>query len=198
MSGTTRGLALAALALLLIVPSGLKCRTSVAHRRKCPILRGMPLALSLPPLATKEDALMNRNRTIGLCLTLFLTSLLIGGLAFDASAQQPTAPAPLAASPSDPKLAAPAPDTSAPSSSTPQSQPPAMQPGPSTNVQTETRTEKTERIVEEREPGTFLGVNPTIALMVGAALLVVIVFAFVSMSRRKEEVRHTHHTHTGI
>jgi hypothetical protein len=72
-----------------------------------------------------------------------------------------------------------------------------MQQAPSSNVQTETRTEKTERIVE-REPGTFLGVNPTVALMVGAALLVVIVFALVSMSRRKEEVRHTHHTHTGI
>ena len=139
---------------------------------------------------------MNRNSTIGLCLTLLLTSLLIGGLAFDASAQQPTAPAPPAAAPSDSKPAEPAPDSSAPSS-TPQSQPPAMQPAPSTNVQTETRTEKTERIVE-REPGTFLGVNPTIALMVGAALLVAIVFAFVSMSRRKEEVRHTHHTHTGI
>jgi hypothetical protein len=139
---------------------------------------------------------MNRNRTIGLCLTLLLTSLLIGGLAFDVSAQQPTAPAPPAAAPSDSKPA-PAPDSSAPSSSTPQSQPPAMQQAPSTNVQTDTRTEKTERIVE-REPGTFLGVNPTIALMVGAALLIVIVFALVSMSRRKEEVRHTHHTHTGI
>ena len=139
---------------------------------------------------------MNRNRTIGLCLTLLLTSLLIGGLAFDASAQQPTAPAPPAAAPSDSKPA-PAPDSSAPSSSTPQSQPPATQQAPSTNVQTDTRTEKTERVVE-REPGTFLGVNPTIALMVGAALLVVIVFAFVSMSRRKEEVRHTTHTHTGV
>ena len=139
---------------------------------------------------------MNRNRTIGLCLTLLLTSLLIGGLAFDVSAQQPTAPAPPAAAPSDSKPA-PAPDSSAPSSSTPQSQPPAMQQAPSTNVQTDTRTEKTERVVE-REPGTFLGVNPTIALMVGAALLVVIVFAFVSMSRRKEDIRRTTHTHTGV
>ncbi|HEV3347089.1 MAG TPA: hypothetical protein VHC93_08365 [Methylomirabilota bacterium] len=64
---------------------------------------------------------------------------------------------------------------------------------PSTNVQTETRTEKSERIVE-REPGTILGVNPTIALIVGAAVLVVIVFAFVSMSRRRED--EVHHTHT--
>ena len=137
---------------------------------------------------------MTRNWTIGLCLTLLLTSLLVGGLAFDAGAQQPTAPAP--AAPAAPSDSTARPDSSAPSS-TPQSQPPAMQQAPSTNVQTDTRTEKTERIVE-REPGTFLGVNPTIALMVGAALLVVIVFALVSMSRRKEEVRHTHHTHTGI
>ena len=137
---------------------------------------------------------MTRNWTIGLCLTLLLTSLLIGGLAFDAGAQQPTAPVP--AAPAAPSDSTARPDISAPSS-TPQSQPPAMQQAPSTNVQTDTRTEKTERIVE-REPGTFLGVNPTIALMVGAALLVVIVFALVSMSRRKEEVRHTHHTHTGI
>ena len=135
---------------------------------------------------------MNRHWTTGLCLSLLLTSLLIGGLAFDVAAQQPTAPAP--AAPAAPA----APDSSAPNSapSAPQSQSPQMQ-APSSNVQTETRTEKTERIVE-REPGTFLGVNPTIALMVGAALLVVIVFALVSMSRRKEEVRHTHHTHTGI
>jgi hypothetical protein len=140
---------------------------------------------------------MNRNRMIGLCLTLLLTALLIGGPAFEASAQQPTAPSPPAAAPSDSRPAAPAPDGSAPSSSAPQSQTPAMQPAPSTSVQTDTRTEKTERIVE-REPGTFLGVNPTVALMVGAALLIVIVFAFVSMSRRKEEVHRTHHTHTGI
>lgn len=132
---------------------------------------------------------MNRHWTIGLCLSLLLTSLLIGGLAFDVAAQQPTAPAP--AAPAAPDSSAPnsAPSASAPS--TPQSQSPQMQ-APSSNVQTETRTEKSERIVE-REPGTILGVNPTIALIVGAAVLVVIVFAFVSMSgRREDEIHHTH------
>ena len=124
---------------------------------------------------------MKRNWTIGLCLTLLLTSLVIGGLALDASAQQPSAPAP----------ATPAvPDSSAPSSPpAPQAQPPA----PSTNVQTDTRTEKTERIVE-REPGTFLGVNPTIALLVGAAVLIVIVFSLVAMGRRRDELSHRHQT----
>jgi hypothetical protein len=142
------------------------------------------MALALPPLAAKEDALMKRNWTIGLCLTLLLTPLLIGGFALDASAQQPSAPAP----------ATPAvPDGSAPSSPPPPPAPQVQAPAPSTNVQTDTRTEKTERIVE-REPGTFLGVNPTIALLVGAAVLIVIVFSLVAMSRRRDEVRHTHQT----
>jgi len=127
---------------------------------------------------------MKRNWTIGLCLTLLLPSLLIGGLALDASAQQPSAPAP--ATP-------PVPDASAPSSPPPPPAPQVQPPAPSTNVQTDTRTEKTERIVE-REPGTFLGVNPTIALLVGAALLIVIVFSLVAMSRRRDEVHHTHQT----
>ena len=125
---------------------------------------------------------MNRNLTIGLCLTL----LLIGGLALNASAQQPSAPAtPSAPAESRP----PAPDSSSPGG-TPQSQPPQMQQAP--NVQTETRTE-TERIVE-REPGKFLGVDPTVAMIVGAVLLIVIVFALVAMGRRRDEVHHTHHT----
>ena len=125
---------------------------------------------------------MNRNLTIGLCLTL----LLIGGLALNASAQQPSAPAtPSAPAESRP----PGPDSSSPGG-TPQSQPPQMQQAP--NVQTETRTE-TERIVE-REPGKFLGVDPTVAMIVGAVLLIVIVFALVAMGRRRDEVHHTHHT----
>src|SRR5512144_1892490 len=125
---------------------------------------------------------MNRNLTMGLCLSL----LLIGGLALNASAQQPSAPAtPSAPAESRP----PAPDSSA-RGGTPQSQPPQMQQAP--NVQTETRTE-TERIVE-REPGKFLGVDPTVAMIVGAVLLIVIVFALVAMGRRRDEVHHTHHT----
>ena len=168
-------------------------RAKLPHRRctapqVSDLARRTSMAPRLPPLVGKEDALMNRHWTIGLCLSLLLTSLLIGGLAFDVAAQQPTAPAP--AAPAAPA----APDSSAPNSapSAPQSQSPQMQ-APSSNVQTETRTEKSERIVE-REPGTILGVNPTIALIVGAAVLIVIVFAFVSMSRRRED--EIHHTHT--
>jgi hypothetical protein len=128
---------------------------------------------------------MNRSWTIGLCLTL----LLIGGVALDASAQQPPAPA----TPPSAESRPPAPDSSAPGG-TPQTQPPQMQQAP--NVQTETRTE-TERIVE-REPGKFLGVDPTVAMIVGAVLLIVIVFALVAMGRRRDEIHHTHHTQPRI
>jgi hypothetical protein len=126
---------------------------------------------------------MTRNWTIGLCLTL----LLMGGFALDARAQQPSAPAAPAA-PADPK--AQAPDSgSAPQPSQPST--PQMQQAPSTSTQTETRTEKTERIVE-REPGKFLGVDPTVAMILAAGLLIVIVFALVAMSRRRDEIQHTH------
>ena len=127
---------------------------------------------------------MKRNWTIGICLSL----LLIAGFTLNASAQQPTAPAPTAPpAPADPKP--PVPDSgSAAQPAPPQS--PQMQQAPPTSTQTETRTEKTERIVE-REPGKLLGVDPTVAMILGAAILIVIVFAMVAMSRRRDEV-HTH------
>jgi pyruvate dehydrogenase E2 component (dihydrolipoamide acetyltransferase) len=124
---------------------------------------------------------MRRNWTIGLCLTL----LLIGGFAFEASAQTPPAPAtPSApAAPSEP--AKPAPDATPQPAAPSQMQKAPDAPAPST--QTETRTE---RVVEHER--TFLGVDPTVAMILGAALLIVIVFAMVAMSRRRDEVEHTH------
>ena len=96
------------------------------------------------------------------------------------------------ATPADPKPQAPDTGGSQPAQSQPpQSQAPQLQQAPPTNTQTEVRTEKSERIVE-REPGKFLGVDPTVALLLGAALLIVIVFALVAMSRRRDEVQHTH------
>ncbi len=125
---------------------------------------------------------MTRIWTMALCLTL----LLIGGSAMTASAQQPTAPAPAAPADSkatDNSTAQPSPSPAAPA--------PQLQQTPPPSTQTETRTEKTERIVE-REPGKFLGVDPTVAMILGAAILIVIVFAMVAMSRRRDEIPHTH------
>jgi hypothetical protein len=113
--------------------------------------------------------------------------LLVGGLAaLEVSAQQPAAPAPPAQTESKP----------ADSGSTP---PAAQQPSdkaqtpqvPSSNVQIESRTERTERVVER--PSSFLGMDPTVALAIGAVLFIVIVVGLVAMSRRTEEVHHTHH-----
>ena len=125
---------------------------------------------------------MNRmNWVIGSMLAL----LLVGGLAVDVSAQQPAAPAPAqtetkpAESGSTPPAAQSAPQTQAP---------PAQV--PSSNVTIESKTEKTERVVEQSP--RFLGMDPTLAMVLGAVLLIVIVVGLVAMSRRTEEVTHTH------
>lgn len=133
------------------------------------------------------------NWVMAACLSLLLSLSPIGGLAIDVSAQQPSAPA----APAETKPQAP--DTSAqpsapPSGSDGQSQQSQPQSNPSTNTQIETRTEKSERIVE-REPGKFLGVDPTVAMVIGAVLLIVIVVSIVAMSRRSEEVHHGHDRH---
>lgn len=119
-----------------------------------------------------------------------LALLLVGGLALDVSAQQPPAPAPPAQTESKP--AAPSDSGSTP----PAQQQPSGQVQtpqvPSSNVQIESRTERTERVVE-RPGGSFLGMDPTVALTIGAVLFIVIVVGLVAMSRRTEEVHHTHH-----
>ena len=119
-----------------------------------------------------------------------LALLLVGGLALDVSAQQPAAPAPPAQTESKP--AAPSDSGSTP----PAQQQPSGQVQtpqvPSSNVQIESRTERTERVVEQ-PGGSFLGMDPTVALAIGAVLFIVIVVGLVAMSRRTEEVHHTHH-----
>jgi len=107
---------------------------------------------------------------------IILSLLLIGGLAVNVGAQQPAAPPAPAETPQTPDSAArPAPPQVPPSSN---------------NTQIETRTERTERVVER--PATFLGVNATVAMVLGAVLVVVIVIGMVAMSRRNDEVHHTH------
>ena len=116
---------------------------------------------------------------------IVLSLLLIGGFAVDVTAQQPAAPPAPAETQQTPDTK-PAPQGDA--SSTPQAQP--AQP-PSSNTQIETRTERTERVVER--PGTFLGVDATVAMVLGAILVIVVVIGIVAMSRRSgEDVHHTH------
>lgn len=118
---------------------------------------------------------------------IVLSLLLIGGFAMDVSAQQPAAPpAPAETTQTPDSGTKPAPQGD--SSSTPQAQPPQA---PSSNTQIETRTERTERVVER--PATFLGVDATVAMVLGAILVIVVVIGIVAMSRRGgDDVHHTH------
>ena len=120
------------------------------------------------------------NRTswiIGICVSL----LLVGGLTLDVSAQQPPAPAP---APADPTPAPPSPTPPVPRTEY-GGQPPQ---GPPTSTPIEPRPMP----LAEREPGRFLGMDPTVAMIVGAVLVIVIVIGLVAMSRPGTEVRRTH------
>ena len=117
-----------------------------------------------------------------------LALLLVGGLAaLEVSAQQPAAPAPPAQTESKPADSGATPPAAQQQPSD-KAQTPQV---PSSNVQIESRTERTERVVEQ--PSSFLGMDPTVALAIGAVLFIVIVVGLVAMSRRTEEVHHTHH-----
>ena len=127
---------------------------------------------------------------IGACLGL----LVLGGLGVDVSAQQspPAQTAPAETKPQAPDTGSQPSQPSAPrDDSSSQTQAPQ---NPSTNTQTETRIEKSERVVE-REAGKFLGVDATVAMIIGAVVLIVIVIGLVAMSRRGDEV-HTHRRDT--
>lgn len=122
---------------------------------------------------------------IGACLSL----LLVGGLATDVSAQQSAPPAAPTETKPDSGTTQPSPPSQAPPPSGGQMQ---QQP-PSSNTQIESRTERSTTVVE-REGSKIFGVEPTVAMIIGAVLLVVIVIALVAMSRRTGEVdAHTHH-----
>lgn len=122
---------------------------------------------------------------IGTCLSL----LLVGGLAMDVSAQQTPPPA---AAPSAPTETKPDSGMTQPSA-TPSPGGQMQQQPPSTNTQIESRTEKTTIVEREGSGSTIFGVDPMVALIVGAVVLVVIVIGLVAMSRRTEDVHHTHH-----
>ena len=128
-------------------------------------------------------------------LAIVLGLLLIGGFVLEASAQQPatsqapteTAPAPAPAQPTPEKPTAPTPTPRTEYGGQPSQTPP-------TGSQIDTRP------AAGGEGRSFLGVDPTIAMLIGAVLLVIIVISLVAMTRRTDsttrntdtEVRRTH------
>jgi cobalamin biosynthesis Mg chelatase CobN len=124
---------------------------------------------------------------IGACLSL----LLVGGLAMDVSAQQSAPPAAPSA-PAETKPDSGATQPSSPSQATPPSGQMQQQP-PSTNTQIESRSSEKTTIVERNGSSKIFGMDPMAAMIIGAVVLVVIVIGLVAMSRRTDEVHHTHH-----
>lgn len=67
---------------------------------------------------------------------------------------------------------------------TPETRGPQAPAPPSPNVTIENRSETRS---SDGQQGKFLGVDPTVALVIGAVLVVVIVIALVAMSKRSED-----------
>jgi cytoskeletal protein RodZ len=138
-------------------------------------------------------------KTFGTVMTLCLSLLLVAGLVAGVSAQQqPTAPAPTeskdATKDQSPTMSSPQPTPPASERSmTPGAPAPGQPQTPSTSTDKQTNTTVTERTTVEREPARIFGMDATLAMVLGAALLVVIVIGLVAMGRRGETVEHHHH-----
>ena len=129
-------------------------------------------------------------------VAVFVLSLLtVAGVAIDANAQAPAPPDTKQSAPES-APAQPAPSTQGEDKGSPAAPSPGartdqpQQPAPGSTVidrQVETRSERV-----EREPARILGVDPVIALIVGAVVLVVVILGMVAMSRREEDHPHRH------
>ena len=122
------------------------------------------------------------------CLSL----LLLGGLAYDVSAQQTPPPS---AAPSAPPT-----EPSKPPVMTPPSSPAPVAPAPGGQMRQDTPQPPSTNTIErnttvvDRDHGQIFGMQPTVALIIGAVLLVVIILGLVAMSRGGGDTEvHEHH-----
>jgi len=119
-----------------------------------------------------------------LVIPLLGLALVLGWFAVDVHAQTSAPPAPPAQQEGTQQPAPGATDKgAAPQPATPETRSPAAQPAP--NVTIENRSESRPSTGER---GRVLGVDPTVAMVIGAVLLVVIVIALVAMSKRTEDI----------
>jgi hypothetical protein len=125
---------------------------------------------------------------LGACLSL----LLVGGFALDVSAQQQTPPTTAPSTPSTPDTStSPSTPPSSPPSGTMQRDSPSATTPPASPNGSRLETRDTPA-TPGAENGRIFGMAPGVALLIGAALLVVIVIALVAMSKKSDEVTHTH------
>ena len=120
---------------------------------------------------------MRTRQLVWLSAPVLGLALVFGFLVTGIDAQTPAPATPPAQQEGSPQAAPGATDRgAAPQGTTPEArapQAPAQQP-PNVTV--------------ESQHGKFLGVDPTVALVIGAVLVVVIVIALVAMSKRSEDV----------
>jgi hypothetical protein len=135
----------------------------------------------------------SKNWILALCLGL----LVIGG-ALEVTAQQPTPQAP--ATPQT--ETAPAPDRT-PTQPAPEN-PPAQTPTPRTEYGGQpapappTGSQIDTRPATNGESRSLFGIDPTVAVIIGAALLVIIVISLVAMSRRTDTSTSTRNVDTEV
>jgi hypothetical protein len=126
---------------------------------------------------------MKKTQLAGLMTSLLGLALVLGLLVVNVNAQTSAPPAQQEEK-SQPSPAPGATDRgAAPQPTAPETRAPSAPPAPNVTIENrgDTRTGGDER-------GKFLGVDPTVAMVVGAALLIVIVIALVAMTRRSEDV----------
>jgi len=121
------------------------------------------------------------------CLSL----LLLGGLAYDVSAQQTPPPS---AAPSAPPTEPAKPPAITPPTTTPDPAAPSGQMRQDTPQPPSTNTIERNTTVVDRDSHRIFGMQPTVALIIGAVLLVIIILGLVAMSRGRGDTEiHEHH-----
>ncbi len=119
-------------------------------------------------------------------MTLLLgVALVFGVFVVDTHAQTPAAPPAQQGGASQPSPGAADKATTPQGTPTPEvrgERPPAAQQPPNVTIDNRSQTRG------GGERGKFLGVDPTVAMVIGAALVVVIVIALVAMSKRTEDI----------
>lgn len=133
---------------------------------------------------------MRTRQFMWLSAPLLGLALVFGFLVADINAQTPTPSAPPAQQEGTPQPSpgTPAPGATdrgaAPQGTTPETRAPQAPGYPAPNVNVDNRSETR----SDAPSGTILGVDATVALVIGAVLLVVVILAVVAMSKRSDEV----------
>jgi len=133
-------------------------------------------------LRNQEGSMKNKH-LVRLVVPRLGLALVLGLFAVDVRAQTSTPPAPAQQEGAQQSAPSATDKGAPPQPTTPETRSPVPQPAP--NVTIENRSESRP---SEGDRGRILSVDPTVAMVIGAVLLIVIVIALVAMSKRSEDV----------